>query len=196
MKAQNPNHSAPRNSLAQLIHRRYRTILWREHVHACSVVSDSSRPHGLQPARLLCPRDSPGKNTGVGCHFLLQGIFLTQELNPHLLCLVHCQMNSLPLSRLRSPNGRKDIMAYNLSVHVNQSSLITHSDALGWRPEINSLHSLERDCQLRKDNRDIYKLQALKTKEQLTVPKLLHLKATNEPERPGRMYINCGGFNF
>ena len=31
------------------------------------------RPHGLQPARLLCPWDSPGKNTGVGCHFLLQG---------------------------------------------------------------------------------------------------------------------------
>ena len=33
------------------------------------------RPHGLCPARLLCPGDSPGKNTGVGCHFLLQGIF-------------------------------------------------------------------------------------------------------------------------
>ena len=29
------------------------------------------RPHGLQPARLLCPWDSPGKNTGVGCHFPL-----------------------------------------------------------------------------------------------------------------------------
>ena len=39
-----------------------------------SVVSDSLRPHGLQPARLLCPWNSPGKNTGVGCHFLLQGI--------------------------------------------------------------------------------------------------------------------------
>ena len=35
--------------------------------------ADSLRPHGLQPARLLWPRDSPGKNTGVGCHFLLQG---------------------------------------------------------------------------------------------------------------------------
>jgi len=42
------------------------------------------QPHGLQSARLLCPWDFPGKNTGVGCHFLLQGIFLTQELNPHL----------------------------------------------------------------------------------------------------------------
>ena len=36
-----------------------------------SVVSDSVRPHGLQPTRFLCPWDSPGKNTGVGCHFLL-----------------------------------------------------------------------------------------------------------------------------
>ena len=38
-------------------------------------------PHGLQPARLLCPRDSLGKNTGVVCHFLLQGIFLIQGSN-------------------------------------------------------------------------------------------------------------------
>ena len=37
-----------------------------------SVVSDSLRPHGLQPTRLLPPWDSPGKSTGVGCHFLLQ----------------------------------------------------------------------------------------------------------------------------
>ena len=36
-----------------------------------SVVSDSSRPHGLQPTRLLCPWDFPGKSTGVGCHCLL-----------------------------------------------------------------------------------------------------------------------------
>ena len=35
-------------------------------------MSDSVRPHGLQAARLLCPWDSPGKNSGVGCHFHLQ----------------------------------------------------------------------------------------------------------------------------
>ena len=40
------------------------------------------QPHGLWPARLLCPWDSPGKNIGVGCHFLLQGIFPTQGSNP------------------------------------------------------------------------------------------------------------------
>ena len=50
-----------------------------------SVVSDSWRPHGLQPTRLLCPWNFPGKNTGVGCHALLQGSFLTQGLNLGLL---------------------------------------------------------------------------------------------------------------
>ena len=44
-----------------------------------SVVSDSSRPHGLQPTRLLCTWDSPGKNTGVGCHFLLQCMKVESE---------------------------------------------------------------------------------------------------------------------
>ena len=57
-------------------------------VLGCSVVSDSLWPRGLQPARLLCPWDSPGKNTGVGCHFLLQEIFWTQGSNPGLL---HCR---------------------------------------------------------------------------------------------------------
>ena len=45
-------------------------------------------PHGRQPARLLCPWDSPVKTTGVACHDLFQGIFLTQGLNPGLL---HCR---------------------------------------------------------------------------------------------------------
>ena len=47
-------------------------------------MSDSVRRHRRQPTRLLCPWDSPGKNTGVGCHFLLQGIFLIQWSNPGL----------------------------------------------------------------------------------------------------------------
>ena len=54
-------------------------------VYVCSVMADSLQPHGLQPTRLLCPWDFPGKDTGVGCHFLLQGIFPTQGLNPGLL---------------------------------------------------------------------------------------------------------------
>ena len=50
-----------------------------------TVVSDSLRPHGLQPTRLLCPWDSPGKNMAVGSHILLQGIFPIQGSNPGLL---------------------------------------------------------------------------------------------------------------
>ena len=65
-----------------------------------SAVSDSLQPHGLQPTRLLCPWDSPGKNTGLWCHFLLQGIFSTQVSNLHLL---QWQADSLPLSRQGSP---------------------------------------------------------------------------------------------
>ena len=55
------------------------------HLLRSSVVSDSLQPHGLKPARLLCHWDFPGKSTGVGCHFLLQGIFLTQGSNLGLL---------------------------------------------------------------------------------------------------------------
>ena len=44
---------------------------------SCSVVSDSSRPHGLQPTRLLCPWDFPGKSTGVGCHCLLRDSYIS-----------------------------------------------------------------------------------------------------------------------
>ena len=54
--------------------------------------------HGLQPTRLQCPWDFPGKNTGLGCHFLLQGIFPTQGSNPGLLYLLHWQADSLPLA--------------------------------------------------------------------------------------------------
>ena len=50
-------------------------------LRACSAVSNSLWPHGL-----FCPEDFPGKNTGVGCHLLLQGIFLTQGSNS---CLLH-----------------------------------------------------------------------------------------------------------
>ena len=55
-------------------------------------------PHELQSARLLCPRDSPSKNTGVCCPTLLWGIFLTQGSNLHLSCLLHWQVDYSPLA--------------------------------------------------------------------------------------------------
>ena len=59
---------------------------------------------------------SPGKNTGVGCHFLLQGIFPTQGLN---LCLRHWQVDSLPLSHLGSPFIPNIVNIYLLNKHKN-----------------------------------------------------------------------------
>ena len=64
-------------------------------------MSDSLRPHGLQPTRLLCPWDFPGSSTGVDCHFLLQGIFLTQGLNPGL---PYCRHTLYRLSHQGSHN--------------------------------------------------------------------------------------------
>ena len=66
---------------------------WRgcAYVLSHSVTSDSLEPLGLQPTRLLCPWRFPDKNTGVGCCFLLQGIFPTQGLNPCLLHLLNRQ---------------------------------------------------------------------------------------------------------
>ena len=74
-------------------------------VCARSVVSDSLRPRGLQPASLFCPWGYPHKNTGVGCHFLLQGIFPTQRLNPCLQQLLHWRADSLPLAPPGKPIG-------------------------------------------------------------------------------------------
>ena len=53
----------------------------------------------------LCPWDSPGKNTGVGCHFLLQGIFPTKGSNLSFLSLLHWQADSLTPSHLENPKN-------------------------------------------------------------------------------------------
>ena len=73
---------------------------------SCSVVSDSLWPHGLEPTRLLCPWNFPGKNTGVGCRFLLQRIFPSQRLN---LGLLHCRQTLYCLSHQGSPLTRKHV---------------------------------------------------------------------------------------
>ena len=70
---------------------------------SCSVVFDSLQPHGLQPAGLFCPWNSPGKNTAVGSHSLLQRIFLTQGSN---LGLPHCRQILYCLSHQGSPQAK------------------------------------------------------------------------------------------
>ena len=84
----------------------YRTILApppESESVSLSVWSDSLQACGLQHARLLCPWNSPGKNTGVGSHSLLQEIFLTQGLNLSLPRLLHWQAAALLLHHLGSP---------------------------------------------------------------------------------------------
>ena len=92
-------------------------------------MSDSFRPHGLWPTRLLCPRSSPGNNTLVGCHSFLQGLFPTQGSNPSLL---HCRQILYYRSYQRSKSqetwkSRVEKMEMSLSTsaawHIKQSSV-------------------------------------------------------------------------
>ena len=80
------------------------------HITLRHINHTSIRPRSLQSCPPLCDPmdwsppcfsdhgDSPGKNTGVGCRFLLQGIFTTQGSSPLLLSLLHWQAGSLPLA--------------------------------------------------------------------------------------------------
>ena len=95
------------------------------------VVSDSSWPYGLQPARLLAPWSSPGKNTGVGFCALLQGIFLTQESNLHPLGLLRWQAGSLPLA----PPGKLP-SAEILWILKKRESMGWSRWGLAWRPVV------------------------------------------------------------
>ena len=98
-----------------------------------SIISKSLLPHELQPVRLLCPCDSPGKNTGVGCYDLRQGIFLTQG---SILGILHCRQSCYHLSHqgiplicmgfnrtlvfLSSPNALSITQAAQILIHVLQ----------------------------------------------------------------------------
>ena len=82
--------------------------------------------HGLYPTRLLCPWDSPGKNTGVVCHSLLQGIFPTHGSNPGfphyrqiLYCLSHWRL-------LETPHLACSFSLYCLGLHLSPSLILPH----------------------------------------------------------------------
>ena len=110
-----------------------------------SVVSDSLRPHGMQPARLLCPWDFPGKSTGVGSHFLLQGIFPTQGWNPHLL---HWQADYIAQNSLEHRDGIS--LCSKISAQLTKIPLFfldTYLDRQGrglWWPELHCLTSSQQ----------------------------------------------------
>ena len=90
-----------------------------------SVASDYLQPHGLQFIKLFCPWNSPSQNTGVDCHFLLQGIFPTQGSNPCLQRLLHWQADSLPVA----PPGKPNLLVpCNLEKYFQLSQLLSVSN--------------------------------------------------------------------
>ena len=97
-----------------------------------------------KPTSLLCPWNSPGKNIVVGCHFLLQGIFLTQGLNLCLLCLLHGQAGSLPLV----PPQKHNCWWYSLMILCISVVIIVPSFSflflLIWAPSLFFLMSLAK----------------------------------------------------
>ena len=99
----------------------------------------------MDPARLLCPWDFPGKNTAVGCYFLLQGTFLAQGLNPSILHLLHWQAGSLPAEPPGKPREgtpillflflfpSKELVRKNSQVHLSTSLFKTLVHARCWK---------------------------------------------------------------
>ena len=106
--------------------------------YVASVVSDSVRPHRRQPTRLCHPWDSPGKNTGVGCHFLLQCMKVKSESEVAQSCpgcisrrpeLILCKkynsssvLNRFPNKERSCPRGvvgtlRKSFLMYTFRLH-------------------------------------------------------------------------------
>ena len=71
--------------------------------YVASVVSDSVRPHRRQPTRLPCPWDSPGRNTGVGCHFLLQCMKVKSQSEVAQSCLTLSDPMDCKPTRLLRP---------------------------------------------------------------------------------------------
>ena len=87
----------------------------------------------IVPTWLLCPWSSPGKNTEVSRHFLLQGILLTQGLNPCLLHLLHWQMESLPLQHLGSQYIFIQYMIIILYIYIVYISFVLFSILVYYR---------------------------------------------------------------
>ena len=106
-------------------------------VHAQSLYS--LRSHGLYLVRLLCPWSFPGKNTGVGCHFLLQGFFPTQGMSPQLLHLLPWQvLYHLPRGEPGSMAQPEEPLRALLEVRL----IFTKVMGCKWRPEGNGAFAL------------------------------------------------------
>ena len=150
----------------------------------------------------LSPWGSPGKNTGVDCHLLLQGIFPTQDSNPHLLCLPHWQVGSLPLvppgkpriilcnTKTKSTKGQKnesDLIKIKNFYSANRPIKKTRWSAMDW--EMPAKHMSDKGLVSRIT--DMLKLKIKKTKaptrkwaERHSSPRSMQLHGRREASRP------------
>ena len=92
-------------------------------------------PHGLQPTRLLCPWDSPGKNTGVGCRALLQGIVPARGSNPHYVWLLQPPGACISVVLLSY-----DCPRWGTPTHFEQIKFRGHKEKESWLWEENNLN--------------------------------------------------------
>ena len=108
-------------------------------------MSNSLQPHGLQPTRLLCPWDSPGKSAGVGCHSLPQRAFPTQGLNPGLPQSGRTLLSEPPGSPPQSCSPKEAGSADHLSELGIMSPPLTSVGASSWKqPNCHLDHALLR----------------------------------------------------
>ena len=106
--------------------------LAQNYVYMCSVasvVSDSLGPHGLYPARIHSPWNSPGKNIGVSCHTRLQGI-LTQGSKPHLLGLLQCGQILSSWTKAKQPKYNYKVHLYARNIGILSYKLYVYSMAI------------------------------------------------------------------
>ena len=163
-------------------------------MHACqvaSVMSDYFRPYRPWPTRLLCPGDSPGKNPGVNCHALLQGVFLKHGLNPDLLSKYifglptgswHRAPTSLGISQLR----RGKMVAF---VIVTRWLLKRPYNHLMWRT-----HTLEKSLMLGKiEGKRRRGQQRMRWLDSLTNSRNVNLSKLWEIDSGGQRSLVCCG---
>ena len=96
-------------------------------------MSDSRQPYGLYPTRLLHPWDSPGKRTGAGCHFLLQGIFPSQGWSPHsrISCTGWQILHQCATWEPRPPPHHLEALPDGEWLPCNKSNIETHPGNAG-----------------------------------------------------------------